>query len=234
MSPLPRPLLCAAISCVSILFAQASLGAPKAAPVASPAPAVMPTPAPTPKPGLTARVWQSVKDSPAKTANALAKAGSATSEAVGDAARATGRIITKPFSGMGKKSEPEIARATWKRMEMRMETAPLPLKLSEARKLQVTLRLTNNDKKLVRLDFPTTQRMEVEVSNPDGKVIERWSEDQRFDNDPSLVTVNSGERLEYIATVSTRDFVAGKTYRVEAWLPRYPELRAQLSVVAEP
>ena len=85
----------------------------------------------------------------------------------------------------------------------------------------------------MQLDFPTTQRIEVLVKNKAGKTIVRWSEDQAFANEPTLVAINPGERLEYTATVSTRDLVAGETYTVEAFFPSYEALRQNRALTPE-
>lgn len=102
--------------------------------------------------------------------------------------------------------------------------------LAEVRQVKVTLQLVNHGKKMVHLDFPTTQRIDVVVKDAAGKIIERWSEDHRFENQPGLVTINAGERLEYSASVATREMKAGETFTVEAWLPAYDTLRATAPV----
>ena len=101
----------------------------------------------------------------------------------------------------------EAPSASWKRLELTMSVEPLPLDLGETRQLKVTLRLANKSKRLVQLDFPTTQRIEVLVRNRNGKLVEQWSEDQAFNNEPTLVAINPGERLEYSANIATRDMV---------------------------
>lgn len=113
---------------------------------------------------------------------------------------------------------------------MKMTVEPGAPKLGETRQLTVTLRLQNKGKRLVQLDFPTTQRIEVLVRNSAAKMVEQWSEDQAFQNEPGLVAINPGERLEYTATVSTRDFAAGQDYIVEGFFPNYEALRATLKI----
>ena len=102
---------------------------------------------------------------------------------------------------------------------------PAP-KLSEVRQMAVTMRVDNRSKHVVRLDFPSTQRVEVVIKDASGKVIERWSEDHRFENQTGMVTINPAERIEYTAQVATREMAAGQTYTLEAWLPAYESLRA--------
>ncbi len=122
----------------------------------------------------------------------------------------------------------------WKQLLPTITLEPLPLQLSAVRTVKVTLRLGNKGKKLAQLDFPTSQRIEVLVKDATGKRIEQWSEDQAFENEPSIVTINPLERVEYTATVSTRDMKAGQAYTVEAFFPNYDQLRASKQVTPIP
>jgi hypothetical protein len=121
----------------------------------------------------------------------------------------------------------------WRQLVPSIAIVPQPVKLSDARTFKVTLQLTNKGRKLVQLDFPTTQRIEVLVKDATGRRVEQWSEDQAFQNEPTLVTINPGERLEYVASVATRDLKAGETYTVEAFFPNYEKLRATKTITPE-
>lgn len=151
----------------------------------------------------------------------------------------TGKALW-PF---GKKpTDPEAAPAPkdsksgkeWKQLVPTISIEPTPLKLSDVRTIKVTLRLANKGKKLAQLDFPTTQRIEVLVKDATGKRIEQWSEDQAFQNEPTLVAINPAERLEYTATVATRELKAGQTYTVEAFFPNFDQLRASTQITPLP
>lgn len=122
----------------------------------------------------------------------------------------------------------------WKQLVPTIAIDPLPLKLSDVRTIKVTLLLANHGKKLAQLDFPTTQRIEVLVKDATGKRIEQWSEDQAFQNEPSLVAINPAERIEYTATVATRELKAGQTYTVEGFFPNFDQLRASRQIVPLP
>lgn len=136
-----------------------------------------------------------------------------------------------PFRGKRKPAiTSKASAATFKGLEMKMTVEPLAPNLGEARQITVTLRLQNRGKRLAQLDFPTTQRIEVLVRNTAGGLVEQWSEDHAFQNEPGLVAINPGERLEYSATVSTRDFAAGQEYIVEGFFPNYESLRATAKV----
>jgi hypothetical protein len=139
-----------------------------------------------------------------------------------------------PFRSKGPTDKLNESKApNWKDLELSMALDPLPLKLPETRLLKVTLRLANQSKKFVQMEFPTSQRIEVLIRNKAGKLVEQWSEDQAFANEPTLVVVNPRERLEYSVSVATRDLVAGETYVLEAFFPNYEPLRIQKSIVPE-
>lgn len=167
-------------------------------------------PAPTPKPGLLSRTWNSTKK-----LNPLPAIGKLNPFGHGNAAQKAGKSVA----------------ATFKTLTLKMTVDPAVPNLGENKQIVVTLRLQNTGKKLAQLDFPTTQRIEVLVKNSTGKVVEQWSEDQAFQNEPSLVTINPGERLEYNATISTRDFAAGQEYTVEGFFPNYEILRSSVKLV---
>ena len=118
-------------------------------------------------------------------------------------------------------------------LELKLDLSPSPVKLSENREIKVTVSLFNRSKKYVHLDFPTSQRIEVLVRDASGKVVNTWSEDQSFTNDPAAVTVNPGERLEYAVSVATREMAAGQPYVIEASFPSYAEFKIQQQVTPE-
>ena len=115
-------------------------------------------------------------------------------------------------------------------MELTLTVDPTPFKLAETRQVKVTATLANRSKNFVHLNFPTTQRIEVLVKDAGGKVVNTWSEDQSFTNDPASVTINPGERLEYTVSVATREMTAGQTYTIEVSFPSYPDLIIQKKV----
>ncbi len=117
------------------------------------------------------------------------------------------------------------ADSTWNDLRLALVFNPPTVKLPDTRRIEVTMQLTNAGKKLVQLEFPTSQRIEVLVKNQAGRELERWSEDQVINNEPTVVTLNPGERLEYTAAIATREMVTGQRYAVEGFFPRYPELR---------
>jgi hypothetical protein len=139
--------------------------------------------------------------------------------------------LTHPFGS--KKKEAQGKGPVFKQLEMGLVVDPNPVKLADNRQLKVTLTLTNRGGKLAQLEFPTSQRVEVLIKSKDGKTIEQWSQDQAFNNEPTLVTINPRERLEYAVNVATRDMSAGQTYIVEGFFPNFEALRKSIPVAAE-
>lgn len=136
------------------------------------------------------------------------------------------------FRGSPEKREKRKARGVRaKSLLLEMEVSPAPLKLSETRQLKVVLKLTNRAKKLVELNFPTTQRIEILIHDSAGKMVTQWSEDQAFANERGFVTVNPGERIEYAGSVAIRDLEAGKEYVVEGFFPHFDDLKAREKIV---
>jgi hypothetical protein len=117
---------------------------------------------------------------------------------------------------------------------MKIAVDPEDFKLSENREIKVTVTLLNpSSKKYVHLNFPTSQRVEILVRDGAGKVVNTWSEDQSFTNDPASVTINPGERLEYSEQVATREMAAGQPYSIEVSFPSYPDLKIADKVTPE-
>jgi hypothetical protein len=116
-------------------------------------------------------------------------------------------------------------------LQIQLDIAPSPISLSNDREIQATVTLYNRTKKYVDLNFPTTQRIEILVIDSSGKVVNTWSEDQSFTDDPASITVNPQERLQYNATVATREMNPGQPYIIQASFPSYPDLKAEQSVI---
>lgn len=112
--------------------------------------------------------------------------------------------------------------------ELRAE--PAEFALVEHREIKTVFSLRNESKRLLRLDFPSTQHLEVTLRGPDGRLLFLWSEDRSFTPEASVVVVNPRERLEFEAALPTRDMVAGRIYRAEAVLTGFPETAAVVTM----
>lgn len=122
-------------------------------------------------------------------------------------------------------------REGWRHLTLTMTLEPQPLRLGVTRQLTVKVQLLNKSKFFAQMEFPTTQRIEVLVKNSSGKMVEQWSEDRAFTDEPGIISINPGERLEYSATLATRDMVPAESYTIEAFFPHYEALRAQRTIV---
>ena len=105
--------------------------------------------------------------------------------------------------------------------------APL---LEDTRELDVTYTVRNTGRQLTRIEFPTTQRLEIVTSNTSGAVIERWSDDRSFQPTEGIVVINPKERIEFQEKVSTRDMHAGAAYTVKASLATQPDFAVEQTV----
>jgi hypothetical protein len=147
----------------------------------------------------------------------------------------TPSYVDKALEALHLKHPPQPGNApqTRHQIEMKLDLSPTDIKLNENRQVQVTVSLFNHSKNYLDLTFPTTQRIEVLVRDGSGKVVNTWSEDQSFTNDPAAVTVNPGERLEYTVSVATREMNAGQPYTIEASFPSYPQFKIQQKVIPQ-
>jgi hypothetical protein len=143
------------------------------------------------------------------------------------------RRLLHPFGGDSTTPASQPKDGNIRNLDMELAVEPAAPKLSETHEIKVTVRLTNKGRKLVQLAFPTTQRIEVLVKNKAGKLVEQWSEDQKFAPDPTLVAINPGERIEYSANLATRDLAAGDAYSIEAFFPNFESLKKSAAITPE-
>lgn len=113
------------------------------------------------------------------------------------------------------------------REEAALTLDPVAPTLSDTREVKVDYSIRNNSRRMARLDFPTSQRIEILTKNSAGTVIDRWSDDRSFQPQEGIVIINPDERIEYREKISTRDMKAGQTYEVEAMLKTDPDFRLQ-------
>ncbi len=57
----------------------------------------------------------------------------------------------------------------------------------------------------------------------DGKVIDKWSDDQVFSPREGIVFINPKERIEYSEKMSDADMKSGQMYSIEGSVPNNPE-----------
>src|SRR5213082_1198186 len=88
-----------------------------------------------------------------------------------------------------------------------LQITPQTVKLSEVRQLSVKVTLANLSKRPVTLDFPTTQRIEIYLTNSAGDVLTKWSENHAIAAKPATILINPSELIEYNETISTRELI---------------------------
>jgi len=113
------------------------------------------------------------------------------------------------------------------REEATLTLNPEDPKLADAREVDVNYSIRNNSQRMARLDFSTSQRIEILTKNSAGAVIDRWSDDRSFKPQEGIVVINPNERIEYREKISTRDMKNGQAYEVEAMLKTDPDFRLQ-------
>ncbi len=111
-----------------------------------------------------------------------------------------------------------------------LKVDPATFSLDDRREITVTFTVENRTNKLVKLDFPTSQRIEILVRDSSGKVIEKWSDDRAFQDVSGVVMINPGEHIQYEEKIATRDMQPGQTYIVEASMANNPEFTKTATV----
>ena len=172
----------------------------------------------TATPGFWERTWEGTKKGTSHVWSSTKRVGEKTAE-----------LATAPFH-RGKKisSEP---KSVWRQFGVSITLDPSAVKLPDTRAIHATVTLVNKGKTPAQLEFPSSQRIEVLVKNEADRVLSRWSDDQKLDKEQGFLVINPEERLEYTATISTRDMSAGQTYIVEAYFPNFDQLRASRTIV---
>jgi len=102
--------------------------------------------------------------------------------------------------------------------------------IKEQREINVNYTIRNTTKNMTRLDFPTSQRIEILTKSPTGQVVDRWSDDRAFQREEGIVVINPRERIEYQEKISTREMRAGEIYNVEASMVAQPDFNAEKTV----
>jgi hypothetical protein len=115
-----------------------------------------------------------------------------------------------------------------------LQVSPQPVRLSEIRQMEVKLTVTNMGGHMITLDFPTDQRIEVQLLNSADAVLTKWSENHAIKEKPGTVLINPGEHVEYKENIATRDLTPGRVFTAEVFSPQYPELKIRQKFLTEP
>jgi len=115
----------------------------------------------------------------------------------------------------------------------KLEIEPAKFSLQDRREVNATYTIRNNSKQISRLEYPTTQRIDILTYDPKGTVIDRWSDDHAFQPEEGIVIVNPKERIEYQEKIPTREMKSGETYRVEAFTTGAEKFRSEKLITPE-
>jgi hypothetical protein len=142
-----------------------------------------------------------------------------------------GRVL-HPFSS----SEvlPKYQNRKLRGLILNLQVSPQPVRLSEIRQLEVKVMVNNLGDHMINLEFPTDQRIEVQLLDSGGTVLTKWSENHAIKETPGTVLINPGEHIEYKESIATRELAPGKVFTAEAFFPKYPELRIKQKFLTEP
>jgi Intracellular proteinase inhibitor len=138
-----------------------------------------------------------------------------------------------PF-GSAKKKAPKYQDAHLRGLLVEVRVPTEPIRLSEVRQLRVQAILSNIGAYPVPLDFPTSQRIDIQLLNSAGEVLTRWSENRAFTEEIGSLTINPREEVVYNETIATRELQPGRVYSVEVFFPKYPELRTRQKFMTAP
>ncbi len=170
------------------------------------------------KPGFLKRLFDGTKDGAGTVWDATKNAG-----------KKTAKVISSPFTKKGGNEVP--AAAAWRNLSVTMKLEPEQVRLPDTRAVDVTVSVVNTGKTAVQLEFPNSLRVDIVVKGEGGRVLSRWSDDQRIEREPGILLINPKERLEYSAKISTREMTAGKAVEIEAYFPSYEKLRTSRIVL---
>src|SRR5215472_18623217 len=85
---------------------------------------------------------------------------------------------------------PQYKDSRLRGLALELQITPQTVKLSEVRQLNVKVTLANLSKRPVTLDFHTTQRIEIYLTNSAGDVLTKWSENHAITEKAATVLIN--------------------------------------------
>ncbi|TSA31473.1 MAG: hypothetical protein D4R65_11090 [Verrucomicrobiaceae bacterium] len=114
-----------------------------------------------------------------------------------------------------------------------LKVDPSTFPLQDRHELNVTYSIRNNTKKMTRLEYPTTQHMDIVTTDSKGAVVDRWSDDRSFQPEEGIVVINPKERIEYQEKIPTREMKAKETYKVQAFTTSQEKFTTEKTVNPE-
>ena len=114
-----------------------------------------------------------------------------------------------------------------------LEIDPAKFSLQDRREVNVTYTIRNNTKNMSRLEYPTTQRIDILTYDSKGIVIDRWSDDRAFQPEDGIVVINPKERIEYQEKIPTREMKPGESYRVKTFTTSSEKFESEKTVTPQ-
>ena len=116
-----------------------------------------------------------------------------------------------------------------------VEVSPQPVKLSEVRQMDVRVTSDQQGRNArCRWSFPIRNASRFVCALPPAGVLTTWSDNHAFAETPGSVMINPQEHIEYAETIATRELSPNRVFIVEAFFPKYPELRVQQKFMTAP
>jgi Intracellular proteinase inhibitor len=140
--------------------------------------------------------------------------------------------IFHPFGSSKKAPSYRDPRLNGLLLEVQVPTEAV--RLSEVRQLHVKATLSNIGKGPASLEFPTSQRIEIQLLDAAGQVLTRWSENRAFAQEGGHLLINPREQIVYDETIATRELQPGRVYSADVFFPSYPELHARHKFMTAP
>jgi len=100
--------------------------------------------------------------------------------------------------------------------------------------MEMKVTVTNKSGHMIQLDFPTDQRIEIQLLNAADVVLTKWSDNHAVKEKPFSVLINPDEHVEYKETIATRELTPGKVFTAEVFFPKYPDLKIRQKFLTEP
>ena len=111
---------------------------------------------------------------------------------------------------------------------------PDEFSLKDRHELDTAYVVKNNTGKMIRLEYNTSQRIELLTKDANGKVVDKWSDDRAYKPEEGLVVINPKERIEYNETIPTREMKPKETYTIQADVTGYPDYSVTHTVTPAP
>lgn len=130
-----------------------------------------------------------------------------------------------------------------KAFDAKVTLSPNPLPLAATKTgtpnpvIKITFAVHNHGKKTYTMSFPTAQRWDFRILSPSGTPLYVYSDNCDFEQKVGVTMVNHDDKLTYSEVVEFSDLSAPLTpgtYKVEAVLANYPEIKAETELVVQP